>query len=918
MSNTAVRHFSLHSMTAALMLSVSGGLCVHPAYAADAARVLSLTHHFDAPRVQRGSDGYARVSVRNCTLLQRPGEPCIPFRTIRVLLPPHTRISAITSHADAAPIVLSGTWKVEPGRMPVPTRRMASGLPYTPPDPAVYHSTSTYPRTTVDLISVQSSEGYAVAVLRVYPVHYLPATGQLAYTPVLTVNVTVEPDAPRALSERPRRARAVRDITTYVDNPAMLEEYAAAVPALHDEQASVCDYLLITRTNLLTAFAPLCAFRAAQGLAVRTATIEHITAMYAGRDTAEKVRTFIRSAYDDWGVRYVLLGGDVSVIPTRGVYARCSGETETAMPSDLYYACLDGSWNGDGDTLWGEPTDGDDGGDVDLLAEVLVGRAPVDSAVEAARFVAKTIAAESAPPPLAACFGAEYLGGTAQGGNALDLLLPAFSNTTGAVQWLDDRPFDSARWFTADALDALNRAPRLVAHYGHADPYTVMRLDVADLPALANTPLFFLYSTGCDAGAFDYYAWPDCIGEELIIRSDYGAFATLVNSREGWFDAQQEWLYSGEYQHAFFDMLLAGGGTTLGAAHQWAKHTLIGNVELSGNMPYRWCYFGLTLLGDPAAAFAPPAPAIERFSIALDDDGVHPVLTWSTSAPLAVLASTNDYYPVEDPDWFTVAAGAVSPWTHSNSSDSLVCFYRLAGAAVTSAYDLAKFTVLIQQSDGVQFRENLVSCPLEFVDADGTPTVSLPFDAVHVARCLTDESGLLHRRDRVQRQRMFGGDVVTASRGAGRWYVDDPAATNWHSACAYLLQINPLHTGAPAPLTFVGRPRTAASRTLGPLPRADGIIPREYWLAYPYAAHTSFDQAGVASILRAQSSPFEQCDTVHSQTPVGGTPLSAACGVEMWWCNHPAATNFIAGHGYVVRIHPLHTGAATNWVVPKP
>ena len=32
---------------------------------------------------------------------------------------------------------------------------------------------------------------------------------------------------------------------------------------------------------------------------------------------------------------------------------------ETYLPSDLYYSCLDGTYNYDGDDRWGEPTDGD-------------------------------------------------------------------------------------------------------------------------------------------------------------------------------------------------------------------------------------------------------------------------------------------------------------------------------------------------------------------------------------------------------------------------------------------------------------------------------------------------------------------------------------------------------------------------------
>ena len=61
------------------------------------------------------------------------------------------------------------------------------------------------------------------------------------------------------------------------------------------------------------------------------------------------------------------------------------------MPGDVYFSCLDGTYNFDGDSYWGEPTDGESGGDVDLVAEVFVGRACAGNTTEADRFVSKTL-----------------------------------------------------------------------------------------------------------------------------------------------------------------------------------------------------------------------------------------------------------------------------------------------------------------------------------------------------------------------------------------------------------------------------------------------------------------------------------------------------------------------------------------------
>src|SRR5262249_33954211 len=109
----------------------------------------------------------------------------------------------------------------------------------------------------------------------------------------------------------------------------------------------------------------------------------------AGVDDAERVRNFIKDAYARWGTKWVLLGGDTDVIPVRYAYTSFYGGNFIA--TDAYYACLDGTWNKDGDNLFGEGyTDSSSPGDsVDLHPEVYVGRAPTATVAEAQQFVDK-------------------------------------------------------------------------------------------------------------------------------------------------------------------------------------------------------------------------------------------------------------------------------------------------------------------------------------------------------------------------------------------------------------------------------------------------------------------------------------------------------------------------------------------------
>jgi len=122
-----------------------------------------------------------------------------------------------------------------------------------------------------------------------------------------------------------------------------------------------------------------------------------------------------------------------------------------------------------------------------------------------------------------------------------------------------------------------------------------------------STSLCHFSRTDPSTGQFDNDEFtPDCIGEELVKRNRSRAFAAILNFRLGWYAAKQEWTYSGEFQIKLIVELTGPGKHRLGAACQLAKQAMLGQVEASGWMTYRWYYYGITLFGDPHAAFESP------------------------------------------------------------------------------------------------------------------------------------------------------------------------------------------------------------------------------------------------------------------------------------------------------------------------
>jgi len=109
-----------------------------------------------------------------------------------------------------------------------------------------------------------------------------------------------------------------------------------------------------------------------------------------GRDKPEKIKYFIKNAYDEWGIKYVLLVGmDIPGfrdLPVRYCYNSDigTGFDELCFISDLYYAdiCDSGgnfsSWDTDNDGIFGEwyMNEPAEDNNIDLYPDVYVGRLP--------------------------------------------------------------------------------------------------------------------------------------------------------------------------------------------------------------------------------------------------------------------------------------------------------------------------------------------------------------------------------------------------------------------------------------------------------------------------------------------------------------------------------------------------------------
>ncbi|MBO6015180.1 MAG: hypothetical protein J6P60_01165, partial [Lachnospiraceae bacterium] len=270
---------------------------------------------------------------------------------------------------------------------------------------------------------MQTIRGFSVYTITLYPMSYSGTT--LSYCQDMSIDITFK-KAKKTTDYKPTKA----DLAFLGDDVDVSRFKSTYFAKAEDEQPQTgktiagegqIDYIIITNQSLSSTFQKLANHKESKGLRTAVVTTEAIYKNYKGYDKAEKVRNFIIDAYNLNRVKYVLLGGDgdntanssKAIVPTRLLYCKAvaSGEKPTYIASDLYYSCLDGTYDNNKNHKYGEKKDGPGKKDVDLKADVYVGRAPVDSKKEAQNFVTKTINYENRTKAAKALMVGERLDG---------------------------------------------------------------------------------------------------------------------------------------------------------------------------------------------------------------------------------------------------------------------------------------------------------------------------------------------------------------------------------------------------------------------------------------------------------------------------------------------------------------------------
>ncbi len=525
--------------------------------------------------------GYEVVELRDGGCTSEVGKPMLPVANLTVALPVGMEAGSVKI-LSVSKEEIPGRYRIFPSQPVLPTSARVDGDKFVAPDKKTYRSDEPFPSKVIELLGQTDLAGQAMAWIRIYPIHYVPAKEKL--TLITSIEFLIEGTdgfvygdyLPRNISESGREMyeRMVRGM---VQNPEdVVLRTAEVTPGILGVGPGDYEYVIITQDSWVSYLQPLADWKTKKGVPATVVTTSWIYGEYGGSSNAEKIKAFVQDARNNWGTIYFLLGGDSNIVPyyTRNI----SGDN---IPGDTYYGDYDYDWS----------------------CEVHVGRFAVRTTTELDACIDKVFTYEQNPPltnyaKTASLFGFDlYTYGSHEGEDCKkdidNLYIPS--------SWTMRNEYDSeSGTHKSDVIAYMNQGPNLINHVDHCGEYIIgvgytnhgQTLGTSDMDNLYNGDRqSIFYSIGCWPAAFDY---TNCIAEHFVRDTNGGGIAFAGNTRYGWYSPYNDDYYSLRYDRYFFRSLFTQNHYKLGECFSDHK-----NDAYQNDGTYRYIFYELTLLGDP-------------------------------------------------------------------------------------------------------------------------------------------------------------------------------------------------------------------------------------------------------------------------------------------------------------------------------
>ena len=603
-------------------------------------------------------------------------EPGLPLVGIKVAIPNGSVFQGLS---------MTGSKQVLQTNVLVAANPLVFPTNVTPPpsSPAIPdYKNKVYPSNIVKYVSTNTMDGYTMTCFLISPFEYDASKGELRFYERISMQINLSNAKSGLLSSSPFIGKNAKHwIKQLVINPEDVEDPMPS-EAFPQIKASISptdsvDYLIITSSSLSSSFDDLVAWKRTKGIRTEVISIDSIDHQYTDGTIQLKIKNCLHDYKENRGLKYVLLGGDNTIVPVQYCFAEVMNSEDslsiTNMPSDLYYACFGGSfdWDGNGNGIGGEVADS-----IDFAPSIFVSRLPIRTQEHITAYLEKLLCYEK--DPLSKPWHDNILMAGCQldkkpVGEHSDAEVKADSLYNNIIHpyWSGNRVkfFDTYTDFPGGEdypLNVDNFQTQLQKGYSFIEMGThgeekewslenneFYRDTVAS--KLQNEGFTIITTVACLTNAFDssHVNFPDpCLSEVFIRNPNSGVVAYLGCSREGFTSTGDSTLTNSySYEKDFYKNLFYNSKRFRNYAEIVAI-AKIQNINSCGtDGEDRWIQLGLNPVGDPEMPIYTYTPVeFDNCAISFIDSGIA-VNTGTDSCTICVMSTADNgatYYDVRN------------------------------------------------------------------------------------------------------------------------------------------------------------------------------------------------------------------------------------------------------------------------------
>lgn len=477
--------------------------------------------------------------------LTEVGEPKVPILVTEVDIPPNAELDEVILKEKLLKSVENITLVPNQEPLPIGAEKLIFEKQRVTINKQVYEQEKPYPGKFYEVTTTGHLGSRKTVVLKIFPVQFYPAAKKANFYRLTGTLKFKAKEIPKAPARRDVLGPEGAALDLSVPNIGEAQQWSAYQREIGTEllkqfdaagfRAEIETAKLVTIPSVIICadlfYCPareLAAHRGKKGIATWVFRAKDIERGVGGKDGPDKIRNFVRILHRSYKTRWLLLFGDVVKdatkpfvhVPVRMARdpAPYGGVDDGWIPCDYYYACLDGTWDGNNNGKYGEAAD-----KPDLLPEVWVGRLPTNNLDDAYRIVRAIIAYENKPPtPKGSLLAANDLGWGCheivfKEGTILPLVKSCGSNVVTRLyqKW--------ANLSVSTFAKSVNGGVDFIEYYGHGCPSSTQLMTMAQVRSMLKQTRSYpvVFALSCSTSRYDNR---ECFGEAWIEGAKASAY----------------------------------------------------------------------------------------------------------------------------------------------------------------------------------------------------------------------------------------------------------------------------------------------------------------------------------------------------------------------------------------------------------